>query len=156
MAYWPAAPGHRRALFLLNAVLREDDMTGRQAKMCRIEGCNQHVAAALEQDGLCLDHFVDGTYRRARRAVEAAQKELPLEAGAFEWMFEDAKLALKALVRDSDSPYREGVTELITALANVHEYLHQQTVESTPNQNRAMDAAVGEYAARRAAGIGQA
>jgi len=156
MVYLPAVPGPKRALFSLNAVLREDNMTGRQATMCRIEGCNQHVAPALQQDGLCLDHFVEGTYRRARRAVEAAQKELPLEAGAFEWMFEDAKLALKALVRDSDSPYREGLTELITALANVHEYLQQQIGETTSGQNRALDAAVGEYAARRAAGIGQA
>jgi len=131
-------------------------MTDRRATMCRIEGCNQHIPASLEQDGLCLDHFVDGTYRRARRAVEAAQKELPLEAGAFEWMFEDAKLALKALVRGSEAPYREGVTELITALANVHEFLHQQTVAPSPSQNLAADAAVGEYVARRAAGIGNA
>jgi len=131
-------------------------MSDRQSALCRIEGCNQQVPAALAQDGLCLDHFVDGTYRRARRAVEAVQKELPLEAGAFEWMFEDAKLALKALVRDSDSPYREGVTELITALANVHEYLHQQAVVPSSSRNRAVDAAVGEYTARRAAGIGNA
>ena len=131
-------------------------MTDRRAMVCRIEGCNQHVPASLEQDGLCLDHFVDGTYRRARRAVEAAQNELPLEAGAFEWMFEDAKLALKALVRDSEAPYREGVTELITALANVHEYLHQQAAGPSPSQNLAADSAVGEYVARRAAGMGNA
>ena len=131
-------------------------MTDRRAMVCRIEGCNQHVPASLEQDGLCLDHFVDGTYRRARRAVEAAQNELPLEAGAFEWMFEDAKLALKALVRGSEAPYREGVTELITALANVHEYLHQQVVEPSNVQTRAMDVAVGEYTSRRAASGGNA
>ena len=131
-------------------------MTDRPASMCRIQGCNQQVPASLRQDGLCLDHFVDGTYRRARRAVEAAQKELPLEACAFEWMFEDAKLALKALVRNSEAPYREGVTELITALANVHEYLHQQVVVTSPNQNLSADAAVVEYVARRAAGIGNA
>jgi hypothetical protein len=126
-------------------------MTDRPASRCKIEGCNQEVPKALRDDGYCLDHFVDGTYIRARRAVEAIQKELPLEAGAFEWMFEDAKLALKALVRDSDEQYREGVTELITALANVHEYLHQQAVEPARLQTRAMDAAVGEYSARRAA-----
>jgi hypothetical protein len=126
-------------------------MSDRQPAQCRMHGCNQGVPKGLKQDGVCLDHFVDATYTRARRAVEAVQKELPLEAGAFEWMFEDAKLALKALVRDSNDEYREGVTELITALANVHEYLHQQTAEPR-NENRAMDAAVGEYAARQAAG----
>ena len=126
-------------------------MTDRQSALCRVEGCNQHVPPALREDGYCLDHFVDGTYCRARRAVEAVQKELPLEAGAFEWMFEDAKLALKALVRDSNEQYREGVMELITALANVHEYLHQQTVEPARLETRVMDAAVGEYSARRAA-----
>src|SRR5271170_6179242 len=115
-------------------------MKDAQSATCRIEGCNQQVPAALGQDGLCLDHFVDGTYRRARRAVEAAQKELPLEAGAFEWMFEDAKLALKALVRDSSEEYREGVTELITALANVHAYLHQQVAEPARANTCAMDA----------------
>lgn len=131
-------------------------MTDRQAAICRVEGCNQHVPLALREDGYCLDHFVEGTYDRARRAVEAIQKELPLEAEAFEWMFEDAKMALKALVRDSEEQYREGVTELITALANVHEYLHQQTVEPARLQTRAMDAAVGEFAARRAASGGNA
>ncbi|HMD32581.1 MAG TPA: hypothetical protein VKG84_11780 [Candidatus Acidoferrales bacterium] len=131
-------------------------MTDRQTALCRMQGCNQEVAPALRQEGLCLDHFVEGTYSRARRAVEAIQKELPLEAGAFEWMFEDAKFALKALVRDSNEEYREGVTEMITALANVHEYLHQQTGEPTRGQTRAVDAAVGEYAARQAAGHGNA
>ena len=126
-------------------------MTDRPATRCKVEGCNQVVPRALRDDGYCLDHFVDGTYIRARRAVEAIQKELPLEAGAFEWMFEDAKLALKALVRDSNEEYREGVTELITALANVHEYLHQQAVEPARLQARVVDAAVGEYSARRAA-----
>ena len=131
-------------------------MTDRPPAVCRMHGCNQEVPVALRADGICLDHFVEGTYSRARRAVEAIQKELPLEAGAFEWMFEDAKFALKALVRDSNDEYREGVTELITALANVHEYLHQQTVEPSRREERAVDAAVGEYAARHAAGQGNA
>ncbi|HVN08715.1 MAG TPA: hypothetical protein VMV61_07075 [Patescibacteria group bacterium] len=126
-------------------------MSDRQPAVCRVESCNQHVPRALREDGQCLDHFVEQTYGRARRAVEAAQKELPLEAGAFEWMFEDAKMALKALVRDSEEEYREGVMELITALANVHEYLNQQVVEPAQIQNRVLDSAVGEFSARRAA-----
>jgi len=127
-------------------------MTDRQPARCRMHGCNQEVPAALRPDGICLDHFVEGNYSRARRAVEAIQKELPLEAGAFEWMFEDAKFALKALVRDSHEDYREGVRELLTTLANVHEYLQQQTAEPSRRETRAVDAAIGEYAARHAAG----
>ncbi|HXZ18786.1 MAG TPA: hypothetical protein VEG63_02495 [Candidatus Acidoferrales bacterium] len=126
-------------------------MTDRQPARCRMEGCNQEVPFALREDGFCLDHFVDGTYGRARRAVEAAQKELPLEPSAYEWMFEDAKMALKALVRDSNEDFREGAMELITALANVHEYLHQLVIEPAKAQTRAMDIAVGEFASRRAA-----
>ena len=145
-----------RALYTPYAVLTEETMPDRQPARCRIEGCNQEVAPALREDGYCLDHFVEGTYCRARRAVEAIQKEMPLEAGAFEWMFEDAKMALKALVRESNEQYREGVMELITALANVHEYLHQQVVEPSRRQTRAMDVAVGEYASRRAASGGNA
>ena len=131
-------------------------MTDRQPAVCRVEGCNQHFPRALREDGYCLDHFVEGTYCRARRAVEAIQKELPLEPQAFEWMFEDVRMALKALVRDSEEQYREGVTELITALANVHEYLHQQAVEPARVHARVMDAAVGEYAARTAVTGGNA
>jgi len=130
-------------------------MTDRQPALCRVEGCNQHVPRGLREDGHCLDHFVEGTYGRARRAVAAVQKEIPLEAGAFEWMFEDAKMALKALVRDSEEEYREGVMELITALANVHEYLNQQVVEPSGMQGRVPDAA-GEFSARRAATGGNA
>lgn len=126
-------------------------MADRQPVRCRMEGCNQEIPLAVREDGYCLDHFVEGTYLRARRAVEAIQKELPLEAGAFEWMFEDAKMALKALVRDSNEPYREGVMELITTLANVHEYLNQQVVQPTTAQARTMDVAVGERVSRRAA-----
>ncbi len=126
-------------------------MSDRQPARCRMEGCNQEVPLALREDGFCLDHFVEGTYNRARRAVEDVQKELPLEPGAFEWMFEDAKMALKALVRDSNEPYREGVMELITALANVHEYLRQQVIEPVKAQARPMDVHVGERASRRAA-----
>ena len=126
-------------------------MTDRQPARCRMDGCNQEVPLAIREDGFCLDHFVEGTYGRARRAVEAAQKELPLEPAAYEWMFEDAKMALKALVRDSNEDFREGTMELITALANVHEYLHQLVIEPAKAQTRAMDIAVGEFASRRAA-----
>jgi hypothetical protein len=105
---------------------------------------------------MCLDHFVDGTYSRARRAVEAVQKELPLAPEAFEWMFEDAKLALKALVRDSAEAYREGVMEMITSLANVHEYLRQQVAEPARTQVRTLDHALVERSVRRAAGQGRA
>ena len=105
---------------------------------------------------MCLDHFVDGTYSRARRAVEAVQRELPLAPEAFEWMFEDAKLSLKALVRDSSDAYREGVMELITALANVHEYLRQQHAEAAGNPVHALDPALVAQPVRRAAGHGRA
>ena len=131
-------------------------MTDRQPVLCRVEGCNQQVPRALREDGHCLDHFVEGTYCRARRAVEAIQKELPLEAQAFEWMFEDAKLSLKALVRDSSDAYREGVMELITALANVHEYLRQQHAEAGGNAVHALDRALVAPPVRRAAGHGRA
>jgi hypothetical protein len=46
--------------------------------------------------------------------------------------------------------------ELITALANVHEYLHQQVLEPSRKQTRAMDVAVSEFASRRAASGGNA
>jgi len=131
-------------------------MANNRQGLCKVEGCSERVPQALAADGMCLDHFVDGTYARARRAVEAAQSDLPLEAGAFEWMFEDAKLALKALVRESEQPYREGVTELIAALANVHEYLRQQVAEPSRRTARALESAVSEYTARRAAGHGRA
>jgi hypothetical protein len=131
-------------------------MSNNQQKLCRVASCNEHVPHALEQEGMCLDHFVEGTYARARHAVQSAQKELPLDASAFEWMFEDTKLALKALVRNSDQPYREVVTELITALANVHEYLRQQATEPARAQVRTLDAAVSGLASRRAAGQGKA
>ena len=131
-------------------------MSDRQPMRCRIEGCNQEVPATLRQDGMCLDHFVDGTYSRARRAVEAVQRELPLTPEAFEWMFEDAKLALKALVRDSSEPYREGVMELMTSLANVHEYLRQRHAESEHTPARAMDSSRMAPSAHRAVGHGRA
>lgn len=126
-------------------------MTSHQSGRCRMEGCNQEVPSSLREDGYCLDHFVDGTYLRARRAVEATQRELPLETDAFEWMFEDAKMALKALVRDSDEPYREGVMELITTLANVHEYLRQQTGKSVSTQAPGVETMAGQSISRSAA-----
>ena len=131
-------------------------MTDRQPARCRIEGCGQEVPAALAQDGMCLDHFVDNTYSRARRAVEAVQRELPLTPEAFEWMFEDAKLALKALVRDSAEPYREGVMELMTSLANVHEYLRQQFTLQGSTRVPTLETALVDQPVRRAAGHGRA
>jgi len=131
-------------------------MSDRQPARCRIEGCDQEVPGALRQDGMCLDHFVDGTYSRARRAVESVQKELPLAPEAFEWMFEDAKLALKALVRDSSDPYREGLMELMTALANVHEYLRQQYKEPGRAPKHSLEAGLVDVPVRRAAGQGRA
>ena len=91
--------------------------------LCRMEGCGQHVPAQLAQERLCLEHFVEHTYVRAQHAVQGYQEDLPFRLEAVEWMFEDAKFSLMAMVRDTDRPYREGLCELMICLANLHEFV---------------------------------
>ena len=95
-----------------------------------MEGCGQQVPAQLAQDRLCLEHYVEHTYIRAQHAVLNNQQELPFRLEAAEWMFEDAKFSLMALLRESDRPYREGLSELLICFANLREYVRHHAGET--------------------------
>jgi hypothetical protein len=122
-------------------------MRNEPSKICRMEGCGQHVPAQLAQDRLCLEHFVEHTYLRAQHAVQCYQEDLPFRLEAVEWMFEDAKFSLMALLRDSDQPYREGLSELMICFANLHEYLRYHSGNAMPERE-----ATGEREVRAGAG----
>ncbi len=115
-------------------------MTKKLTCVCRMEGCTQQVPAALAQDRMCLDHFVEHTYARARRAVAHCQEDLPFTISAVEWMFEDAKFSLMALVRDLEQPYREQLSELMICLANLHEYVRYHAEKDRAVGQPALDA----------------
>lgn len=100
------------------------------AKVCRMAACGQNVPEQLSQDHLCLEHFVEHTYARAEHAVESYQQDLPFRLDAVEWMFEDAKFSLMALLRSSDRPYREGLSELMICIANLHEFVRYYTTHN--------------------------
>jgi len=93
--------------------------------------CGQNVPDQLSQDHLCLEHFVEHTYARAEHAVESYQQDLPFRLDAVEWMFEDAKFSLMALLRSSDRPYREGLSELMICIANLHEFVRYNTMHNS-------------------------
>lgn len=121
--------------------------------ICRMEGCGQHVPAQLAEDRLCLEHFVEHTYSRAKHAVESYQQDLPFRLDAVEWMFEDAKFSLMALLRDSNRPYREGLSELMICLANLHEYVRFHAGNATAQKDAPVveDEAAAARAGRSAA-----
>ncbi len=112
-------------------------MRNELSSVCRMKGCGQQVPAQLAPDRLCLEHFVEHTYVRAQHAVQNYQQDLPFGLEPVEWMFEDAKFSLMALLRDSDLPYREGLSELLICFANLREYLryhagNAKRVENAP------------------------
>src|SRR5713226_7887869 len=102
-------------------------MTTRRKNVCCVDGCGEAVPVPLAEDRMCLDHFVERTYARARRAVENYQADLPFRLDAVEWMFEDAKFAVMALVREMEQPYCEKLSELMISLANLHEFVRCHT-----------------------------
>ncbi len=106
-----------------------------ELSICRMEGCGQQVPAQLAQDRLCLEHFVEHTSVRARHAVQDYQQELPFRLEAAQWMFDDAKFSLMALLRDSDQPYREGLSELLICLANLHEYVRHHARQAAAEKD---------------------
>lgn len=118
-------------------------MTTGRKNICCVDGCGQAVPAPLAEDHMCLDHFVEHTYARARRAVENYQADLPFRLDAVEWMFEDAKFAVMALVRDMEQPYREKLSELMISLANLHEFVRCHT-SRVAMESRAAEAALQE------------
>ena len=105
--------------------------------VCCVDGCGEAVPVPLAEDRMCLDHFVERTYARARRAVENYQADLPFRLDAVEWMFEDAKFAIMAVVRDIEQPYREKVSELMISLANLHEFVRCHTARASAEARQA-------------------
>ena len=105
--------------------------------VCHMAGCGQRVPGQLAQDRLCLEHFVEHTYARAQHAVESYQQDLPFRLDAVEWMFEDAKFSLMALLRSSDRPYREGLSELMICIANLHEFVRYNAARASREKEAA-------------------
>ena len=125
-------------------------MQPQPVKVCRMVGCGQNVPDQLSQDRLCLEHFVEHTYARAQHAVESYQQDLPFRLDAVEWMFEDAKFSLMALLRSSDRPYREGLSELMICIANLHEFVRYNTTQNL----RAKESPAADEASAAAAQAG--
>jgi len=98
---------------------------------CRITGCSLQALPDLAAESLCLDHFIDQTFARARQALELCQQAQPLDLNTLEWLLADARIATKTLVgeRDGHGPaQRERLLELLLCLSNLQEYVRHHSV----------------------------
>jgi len=94
-------------------------------------GCQQGVPPSLARELLCLDHFVEQTYTRARQALELCHQDQAMDRHTLDWVFVDAQFAVQTLMQDSgeqSATQRAKILELLLCLANIHEYLSHHSV----------------------------
>lgn len=94
-------------------------------------GCRQPVPPALQQEELCIDHYLDQAFSRLQTALGLCQQGRPLDPDLADWLRSNGASAVEALTRQGRSPsdaQRTKLLELLLCLANLQEYLQHHFV----------------------------
>lgn len=91
---------------------------------CRHDACTNSIPPMLSREKLCLEHFLDESFRRTDDISRQCQEKKTIRPTDIEWMLEDALLIVTSL--EADPPdlvedQRERMLELLLNLANLHE-----------------------------------
>ena len=100
-------------------------------RLCRLAGCGQSALNLSAGDSLCLDHFLEQTFSRAKRTLELCQQHQQVDAGALEWLLAEARIAAQILVGEQSGglpAQREKLLELLLCLTNLQEYVRHHSV----------------------------
>jgi hypothetical protein len=102
---------------------------------CRRSACTNSIPPMLSREQLCLQHFLDESFRRTDDISRQYQEKRAIGAADLEWMLEDALLIVTSLEADSpdlDEGQRERMLELLLNLANLHEFAAQPSHRPDP------------------------
>jgi hypothetical protein len=106
-------------------------MSSTQPASCRRSGCANSVPAALANERICLDHFLDDAFVRTDQTFDQCREGRALNPADVEWLLSDALAVVKNLEEKAGDPepeQRDRMLELLLRVANLHEYVAHHSV----------------------------
>jgi hypothetical protein len=106
-------------------------MNGPDPGSCRRSGCPSSIPAALANEQLCLEHFLDDAFLRTDQTLDRCREGRAMNAADVEWLLSDALAIVKNLEEKASDPQprqRDRMLELLLMLANLHEYVAHHSV----------------------------
>jgi hypothetical protein len=98
---------------------------------CRRAGCAKSIPAALANEHICLDHFLEDAFRRTDQTFGRCREGRAMNPADVEWLLSDALAIVKNLEEKASDPQpeqRDRMLELLLKLANLHEYLAHHSI----------------------------
>lgn len=98
---------------------------------CRRAGCVNSIPAALANEQICLDHFLDDAFLRTDQTFGRCREGRAMNPADVEWLLSDALAIVKNLEEKAGDPQpqqRDRMLELLLMLANLHEYVAHHSI----------------------------
>jgi hypothetical protein len=98
---------------------------------CRRAGCVNSIPAALANEQICLEHFLDDAFLRTDQTFGRCREGRAMNPADVEWLLSDALAIVKNLEEKAGDPqpqHRDRMLELLLKLANLHEYVAHHSI----------------------------
>lgn len=106
-------------------------MNAAVAGRCRRSACPHSIPAALANEQLCLEHFLDDAFSRTDQTFGRCREGREMNPADVEWLLSDALAIVKNLEEKASDPQpqdRDRMLELLLKLANLHEYVAHHSI----------------------------
>lgn len=107
------------------------EMPNIPSQFCRREGCELLVVTGLEQEGLCINHYLEVAFQGLREVTESVHTERKADQVRVDWLFAQVDFAVETLAQDGsllDTSQRTRLLELLLGVVNLHEYMRHSAV----------------------------
>jgi len=108
-----------------------NEMLTNPSRHCRIQNCTAVIPEILEDEGLCVDHHLEDSFRRLAVATEGFNRDDGVDDETMDWLLGQVDFAVDALAREDDhwdSEQRSKLLELLLGVANLNEYIRRSVV----------------------------
>lgn len=99
------------------------------SRMCSAPGCKVEVLASLKSQGLCLEHYIEQTFRKLDLVTDYSRSGQSVDSSTLEWLVAQVDCIVETVgsVNTAVDPERHSrLLELLLAMANLHEHaVHQ-------------------------------
>ena len=96
------------------------------SRKCHGPDCTVEVPVILKDEGLCLNHHLEGAFQRLAAATEDFQSGRDMDCQTMDWLLAQVDFAVQSLAQEDtnwDADQRSKLLELLLGVANLNEYV---------------------------------
>jgi hypothetical protein len=95
-------------------------------RICPAPRCTVEIPAALEKEGLCLQHYLEKAFHKLATVTLDFQCGREIDDYAMEWLLAQVSFAVESLGEEDaqwDAEQRSMLLELVLGIANLNEFM---------------------------------